>query len=142
MFITIKSCKQLCRLYVLKWPLAFTSSPTILLPTITKGPRFFMIQVRCHSPMPENLIVSSWRPQEMPAASLPYLFPLVICSEPIPDCGHPCVSSHWFPMGRIQQPLPQQDFHTEFLQTLTKAQTLVQSEEESVWQHSSCTLKA
>jgi len=106
-----------------------------------QGPRLFMIRVDYHAPMLENFIASSWRPQEMPAASLLYLFPLVICSERSPGCSHLCVSSHWFPMGQIQQPLPQQDFHSEFLQTLIKAEILVQSEEESVWQHSGCTFK-
>lgn len=131
MFVTIKSSRQICRLHVLKWPLPFLSSLTALLPTITKGPRLFMIQVHYHAPMLENFIVSSQWPREMQAVSLLHLFPRVICSERILDCSHPCVSSYWFPMGRTQQPLPRQDFHSEFLQTLIKAEILVQSEEES-----------
>lgn len=137
MFVTIKSSRQICRLHVLKRPLPFLSSLTT-----TKGPRLFMIQVHYHAPMPENFIVSSQWPREMRAVSLLHLFPRVICSECILDCSHPCVSSHWFPMGWTQQPLPRQDFHSEFLQTLIKAEILVQSEEESVWQHSGCTFKA
>lgn len=133
MSVTIKSSRQPCRLHVLKWPLAFLPSPATLFPTVTKGLRVFMIQVHYHASLTENFIVPSQWPWEMPPASL--LHSLVICSEHIPDCSHPCVSSHWFPMGRTQQPLPRQDFLSEFLQTLIKTEILVQSEEESVWLH-------
>lgn len=49
MSVTIKSSRQSCRLYALKWPFLFLPSPSSLLPAVTKGPRAFMIQVHYHA---------------------------------------------------------------------------------------------
>lgn len=62
MLITITSSWQLCRLYVLKWPLPFPFSPITLLPTATKGTR---ARFTISSPLPHNGIVSSQWPWEM-----------------------------------------------------------------------------
>lgn len=111
-FITLMSSRQLCRLYVLKWPLPFLSSPITLLPTATKGPRD-RFTITPHCPVTALCLPSDH--ERCRCASPLHQLPLVTCSRSIPDCSHPWVSSHWFPMGWTQQPPPRQDFLSEFL---------------------------
>lgn len=73
MMVTIKSSRQICRLYVLKWPLPFLSSLTALLPTVTKGPRLFMIRI-----MPQCWKISLCLPSDHKRCRL---LPYCICSH-------------------------------------------------------------
>lgn len=128
MFITITTCQQLCRLYVLKWPLPFLSSPTSLLPTVTDPPRLFMTLVHYHSPTPRKGLCI------LPAAAahtgcfLPAFAP-TCNSQWACSCLQPPLCFLWDGVGSPYQGTTS----TQFLQALIKPESLVQTEEEHLF---------
>lgn len=139
MCVTIKSSRQLCRLYILKQPLPFLPSPHRVAPHDHEGTKAFDDSGSLSCPTARK--ISSCLPRDHERCQL---LPRCVCGlqRAYSWLQPPCVSSHWFPMGWTEQPPPQQGFHSEFLQALIKAEISVQAEEESVQQHSGCTCKA
>lgn len=138
-FVTIKSSRQLCRLYILKQPLPFLPSPHGFAPHNHEGTKAF--DDSGSLPCPSARKISSCLPRDHERCQL---LPRCICDlqRAYSWLQPPRVSSHWFPMGWTEQPPPQPGFHSEFLQALIKAEIPAQAEEESVWQRSGYTFKA
>jgi len=68
--------------------------------------------------------------------------PLVTCSDCVPACSHPCASSQQLPMGWVQHPLPEQDFHSVPANPYKDRKPSAVRGTASVWQRSGYTFKA